>query len=207
MNRLAFVALLLCSSCSDAGSTATEGTGIDDPGSGGAALGTGGESSPGTGGMTAPGGSGGAATGGAATATGGAGAAGAAAVTTCGSLGGQCEAGSLCYVDHCAKACATDAECGTGERCGELYQGRFSETNRPPLGCLKPCHVPGVSPDVSGCGGQIPYCEFYIGSRIVGADDGSWLPSPDICAGGAHFCAASTTANVTGVHLCETHTP
>lgn len=208
-------ALLLCSACgSDAGHSPIAETG--DDGTGGEGFGTGGVGSTGTGGIVALRGSGGA-SGGVATATGGVGAAsggsaGSPALTRCGAAvgGGQCDPGSLCYSNLCVKACVSDTECGTGERCGELYgigPRRLSETTRPPLGCLKPCHIPGVAPDVSGCDGIVQYCEFFIGSRIVGADDGNWLPTPDICAGGAHFCAAASPAEVTGSHLCEDRKP
>lgn len=210
MKTFALTALLLCSACSDPDHSPSIDTGLDGPGSGGEGLGTGGESSPGSGGMAALGGSGGASGGVAAVsggATGAAGSVGFAVGASCGDgTAGPCVAGSTCYGGRCTKACTTDLECGAGERCGEMYKGeRLTEANRPPLGCLKPCHIPGVAPDTSGCEGE-NYCEFYIGSRIVGADGGEWLPMPDPCVGGAHFCAA-VSALVEDRHLCTEHIP
>lgn len=213
MKRFALAALMLCSACGSDDGHAPAADMIDDgPSSGGESSGAGGESSTGTGGAMASVasggaaiGSGGAASGGVATATGGA--AGAPG-SWCGT-NGECETGSTCYAGRCTSGCATDADCETGERCGEMYKaGKLSETaNRPPLGCLIPCHIPTTPNDETGCGtGEQAHCEFFIGSRIVGADEGNWLPMPDPCVGGAHFCAGGV-ARVEGVPLCTSHKP
>lgn len=110
-----------------------------------------------------------------------------------------CGAGT-CYAGRCTKACATDVECIDGERCAEMYTGgALTESNRPPLGCLRPCQpMPG---DSAGCGAA-GSCEFYFGARIVGADKVDSLPS-DVCKLGASFCAASSTVTVSGSAVCR----
>ena len=172
-----------------AGGSAANGTG---GGLGGAPMGTGGASS------------GGASSGGAAGAGGVAGssAGGIAPGDSCTAPGAICAAGSTCYAYLCTAACTTDAECAAGERCAEMYTGgRLTEATRPPLGCLHPCHVPGAGNDVNGCVSAAS-CEPFIGSRIVGADDGSWLPSGRFCDQAARFCAATTATHQNESPIC-----